>query len=44
MIEAKPDNLIGDLAYDGDKLVAGLKQEGIELIAPYRLNRTEHKT
>ena len=33
MIEAKPDNLIGDRAYDSDKLDEELKQEGVELLA-----------
>jgi transposase len=41
MIEAKPENLIGDKAYDSDKLDAQLKKEGIEMIAPHRGNRTE---
>ncbi len=41
MIEAKPENLIGDKAYDSDKLDAELKQEGIEMIAPHRRNRSE---
>ena len=41
MIEAKPENLIGDRAYDSDQLDAELKQEGIEMIAP---NRKNHKT
>ena len=36
MIEAKPENLIGDRAYDSDKLDAELRQEGIEMIAPHR--------
>src|SRR2546430_13260043 len=34
MIEAKPENLIGDRAYDSDKLDADLRREGIEMIAP----------
>ena len=41
MIEAKPENLIGDKAYDSDKLNAELKTEGIEMIAPHRGNRSE---
>ena len=44
MIEAKPENLIGDRAYDSDKLDAQLKQDGIEMIAPHRSNRTLRKT
>src|SRR5437879_11246962 len=31
MIEAKPENLIGDRAYDSDKLDADLRREGIEM-------------
>jgi transposase len=34
-----PQNLIGDNAYDSDKLDAELRQYGIELIAPHRCNR-----
>ena len=44
MIEAKPDNLIGDRAYDSDKLDEELRQEGIEMIAPHRSNRKRPKT
>jgi len=40
MIEAKPQNLIGDKAYDSDGLDESLKKQGIELIAPHRSNRT----
>lgn len=34
-----PHNLIGDNAYDSDKLDSELRQYGIELIAPHRANR-----
>jgi len=34
-----PQNLIGDNAYDSDKLDRELRQYGIELIAPHRFNR-----
>ena len=34
-----PEDLIGDNAYDSDKLDAELRQYGIELIAPHRCNR-----
>lgn len=44
MIEAKPDNLIGDRAYDSDKLDEELRAEGIEMIAPHRSNRRKKKT
>lgn len=39
MIEAKPENLIGDRAYDSDALDKELKKDGVELIAPHRSNR-----
>ncbi len=39
MIEAQPNKLIGDRAYDSDKLDAQLEREGIELIAPHKCNR-----
>jgi transposase len=44
MIEAKPENLIGDRAYDSDPLDAQLRKEGIEMIAPHKSNRTRRKT
>ena len=40
MIEAKPENLIGDKAYDSDALDESLQKQGIEMIAPHRSNRT----
>lgn len=39
--EAKPDNLIGDKAYDSDPLDEKLKEQGIEMIAPNRENRVK---
>ena len=39
MIEAKPEKLIGDKAYDSDELDAQLRHEGVEMIAPHRSNR-----
>jgi hypothetical protein len=39
MIEAKPENLIGDRAYDSDPLDEELQNEGIEMIAPHCSNR-----
>jgi hypothetical protein len=36
MIEAKPENLIGDRAYDSDPLDGELRQGGIEMITPHR--------
>lgn len=44
MIEAKPENLIGDRAYDSDKLYDELRQDGIEMIAPHRKGRKRRKT
>jgi IS5 family transposase len=41
MIEAKPENLIGDRAYDSDPLDAELRKDGIEMIAPHRGNRSK---
>ena len=35
MIEAKPENLIGDRAYDSDPLDEELRNDGIEMIAPH---------
>ena len=40
MIEAKPQYLIGDKAYDSDALDESLRKDGVELIAPHRANRT----
>jgi transposase len=44
MIEAKPENLIGDRAYDSDKLDEELRQEGIEMISPHKRNRVKPRT
>ena len=44
MVEAKPENLIGDRAYDSDPLDHALRQDGIEMIAPHRSNRTKPPT
>src|SRR5712691_2540713 len=44
MIEAKPENLIGDRAYDSDPLDAELRKDGIEMIAPHRSNRSKPPT
>ena len=44
MIEAKPENLIGDRAYDSDPLDEELRREGIEMIAPHRANRSKPPT
>jgi transposase len=39
MIEARPENLIGDKAYDSDALDEQLKKDGVEMIAPHRSTR-----
>ena len=39
VIPEAPQNLIGDNAYDSDKLDARLRRYGIELISPHRSNR-----
>lgn len=40
-----PHRLIGDKAYDSDKLDASMAQMGVEMIAPHRSNRkSENKT
>jgi len=44
MIEAKPENLIGDRAYDSDRLDEELRKEGIEMISPHKKNRKKPKT
>jgi transposase len=44
MIEAKPENLIGDKTYDSDPLDAQLRKQGVEMISPHKWNRTKRKT
>jgi transposase len=44
MIETKPENLIGDRAYDSDLLNEELRRDGIEMIAPHRSNRVKPPT
>jgi len=44
MIEAKPDNLIGDKAYYSDPLDEQLRSPGVDMIAPHMSNRTKRKT
>ena len=44
MIEAKPEILIGDKAYDSDPLDAHLREQGIELVCPHKSNRKKPKT
>jgi transposase len=42
--EQQPRRLIGDKAYDSDPLDAALTEQGIEMIAPHKKNRTKVKT
>jgi transposase len=42
--EENPENLLGDKAYDDDGTDARLEEQGINLIAPHRKNRTKPKT
>jgi transposase len=44
VIEAKPENSIGDRAYDSDPLDEELRKGGIEMIAPHRSNRSKPPT
>jgi transposase len=45
MIEAKPEHLIGDQAYDSDQLDKELGEQGMQMIAPHRANRRPaHRT
>ena len=44
IIEVKPENLIGDRAYDSDKLDEELRKDGIEMIAPHKCNRVRPRT
>ena len=44
MLEAKPEHLIGDRAYDSDPLDAALAEQGVNLISPHRKNRKKRKT
>jgi transposase len=44
LIEAKPENLVGDRAYDSDPLDDSLRRDGIEMIAPHRSSRVKPPT
>jgi transposase len=39
VVDARPEHLIGDKAYDSDPLDARLAAQGMELIAPHRAKR-----
>ncbi len=41
---AQPERLVGDRAYDSDRLDQALAEQGIELIAPHRCNRVKPAT
>ena len=41
---AKPENLIGDRAYNSNPLDEELRRDGIEMIAPHRANRRKPPT
>lgn len=43
-IKEKPERLIGDRAYDSDPLDARLRKQGIEMIAPHKINRRKAST
>jgi transposase len=43
-VDDQPERLIGDKAYDSDPLDEQLADDGIDLIAPHRRNRTKPKT
>jgi transposase len=43
-VEEKPQQLIGDRAYDSDLLDAQLRCQNIEMIAPHRRRRKKPKT
>ncbi len=40
----RPRRLVGDRAYDSDQLDAELREQGVELIAPHRSNRSKPVT
>jgi transposase len=43
-VDGQPERLIGDKAYDSDKLDATLADTGVAMIAPQRRNRKKPKT
>lgn len=44
LVEASPEKLIGDLAYDSDDLDEDLKGCGVEMIAPHKKSRVKKPT
>jgi transposase len=43
-VEALPEKLVGDKAYDSDTLDEQLKEKGIDLVAPHRKGRKKAPT
>jgi hypothetical protein len=43
LVRKRPQRLVGDGAYESDRLDAELAQRGVELIAPRRRNRKRKK-
>ena len=43
MIEAMPDVLIGNRAYDSDDLDNDLRARGVKLVSPHKKNRKKPK-
>jgi len=43
-VQRQPQRLIGDKAYDSDRLDEHLEAKGIEMIAPHRSNRSKPPT
>jgi transposase len=43
-VAAGPERLIGDRAYDSDRLDAQLENQGIDMIAPHKSNRIRNST
>jgi transposase len=44
LVEEQPQRLIGDKAYDSDKLDEELAEQSIEMIAPHKRNRKKART
>ena len=44
LVRDRPERLIGDKAYDSDKLDEQLKEQGTEMIAPHKSNRKKTTT
>ena len=44
IIEAMPEVMIGDRAYDSDDLDDDLRDKGVRMVSPHRKNRVKPKT